>query len=543
MVSTQKFSTYLRKPYDLDAEAEQDLREVVKKYPYFNNAWLLLARALQNQNSPLFDDSLKQAGMYAGDRALLYKLVNIDVPETEEPVNEVQAKEVAAITTVTTPKEIEPAPESEIIAETAPTAEIAAIETTPEKPNIVALPSNASEEDKVVSAYNEIFGGDANTESNVSNEFEQFDINEPFYPNQKAEETEEEEEEFLLAVDEPQLLETPEIAVPKVENAHQIETETPATTSEEEFELQLGEHLDTDHDGIIAPKPSPETSEEALELAIADKVAETKANTSEDEKETPVAENLDTVQDEITAQKLATETAEEDLKLALAAIEATPTQEVEEEKIIDTAQAEEPRHEIETPIAFKLDRKPAAPVVQPVEENKAEEIKVEETRVEENTIPENTVEETKEIETTTQENILVPAGDFYEWLAHLENPTPTTEKKNEVNEVMVAAPTAEIIETPPAPKKTSVDEIIERFITIQPRISRPKVEFFNPTQKAKESDTEADDLATETLARIYRTQKLYDKATEVYQKLLRIHPEKAAEYETKIAEIELEKGK
>jgi len=84
LVNPQQVSSYIRKPYALDKEAEVQLREIIKEYPYFNNAWLLLARCLHNQNNPKFQETLKQASMYGGNRALLYKLVNVDAGEADE---------------------------------------------------------------------------------------------------------------------------------------------------------------------------------------------------------------------------------------------------------------------------------------------------------------------------------------------------------------------------------------------------------------------------------------------------------------------------
>ena len=58
------------------------------------------------------------------------------------------------------------------------------------------------------------------------------------------------------------------------------------------------------------------------------------------------------------------------------------------------------------------------------------------------------------------------------------------------------------------------EELLDKFIADEPRMSKPKQEFFSPTKKAKESLEENGDLITETLAKIYVLQKKYSKAIE-----------------------------
>ncbi|MDL5049872.1 hypothetical protein QQ054_28065 [Oscillatoria amoena NRMC-F 0135] len=51
-----------------------------------------------------------------------------------------------------------------------------------------------------------------------------------------------------------------------------------------------------------------------------------------------------------------------------------------------------------------------------------------------------------------------------------------------------------------------------------------------------------DDLATETLAKIYRSQNLVERAMDVYVRLMAKYPEKAAEYQKAIDEMIDEEG-
>lgn len=83
-------------------------------------------------------------------------------------------------------------------------------------------------------------------------------------------------------------------------------------------------------------------------------------------------------------------------------------------------------------------------------------------------------------------------------------------------------------------KKT---DIIDRFLANQPRISKPKAEFFSPTKAAKVSISESDDLVSETLAKIYVQQGNFHKALKAYESLFLQNPEKSTYFAARIKEI------
>lgn len=82
-------------------------------------------------------------------------------------------------------------------------------------------------------------------------------------------------------------------------------------------------------------------------------------------------------------------------------------------------------------------------------------------------------------------------------------------------------------------------QLIDRFIEVQPSISRPeKNDFHNPHKDAVDSTIDEDDFfVTETLAQIHKQQGNINKAKEIYQKLILKNPEKSTYFAAQIQEL------
>lgn len=88
-----------------------------------------------------------------------------------------------------------------------------------------------------------------------------------------------------------------------------------------------------------------------------------------------------------------------------------------------------------------------------------------------------------------------------------------------------------------SPVKAVQNELIDRFIEIQPSISKPTAEFYSPSKKAKESLDESKMPVSETLAKIYEAQGNYPKAIHVYHQLILNNPEKKSLFAPRIEEL------
>jgi hypothetical protein len=90
-------------------------------------------------------------------------------------------------------------------------------------------------------------------------------------------------------------------------------------------------------------------------------------------------------------------------------------------------------------------------------------------------------------------------------------------------------------------KKTEPDEkLIDRFLKDNPKISNtgpiiPEINYDNADED--DTPTENDEFITETLARIYIKQGLYQKAINAFQKLTLKYPEKSVYFARQIEEV------
>jgi len=74
-MNAQQFYQYIEHPEKLGIHEEVQLRGMLKEYPYFQSAHLLLTKCLKNMDNYTFEKQLKTAAIFASNRAVLYQLL------------------------------------------------------------------------------------------------------------------------------------------------------------------------------------------------------------------------------------------------------------------------------------------------------------------------------------------------------------------------------------------------------------------------------------------------------------------------------------
>ena len=136
----------------------------------------------------------------------------------------------------------------------------------------------------------------------------------------------------------------------------------------------------------------------------------------------------------------------------------------------------------------------------------------------------NSVDKSTNDQFETNEN-----HSFSDWMTKLAS--------SDVNSIQIVG---EKKEKKPSKKQKSDKnfDLISDFIENEPRISKPNEKSENQIDISKGSLTEDVGCMSETLAEIYIKQKLFDKATSVYEKLMLKNPEKNIYFASQLKRIE-----
>jgi tetratricopeptide (TPR) repeat protein len=87
-MTRQQLEKYMAEPGTLDEQSLPELIELAREFPYFQTAWMLIAKNLKNIDHLKFPHILRTASAYAGDRKVLKRLIDFNA----ENINKLQSE-------------------------------------------------------------------------------------------------------------------------------------------------------------------------------------------------------------------------------------------------------------------------------------------------------------------------------------------------------------------------------------------------------------------------------------------------------------------
>ena len=162
----------------------------------------------------------------------------------------------------------------------------------------------------------------------------------------------------------------------------------------------------------------------------------------------------------------------------------------------------------------------------------------------------------KPIPSVTKQEEIIPLADvppapiisneehsFTEWLKAITAGTQSIVNTSilEAEKIHTLSSIPPDTNTKPQPSNVpEFESVLDKFIRENPRMSRPKAEFYSPVNMAKQSVEDNDAFVTETLANVYYKQGHYKKAIKAYEKLCLIYPHKMSYFAGLIQKIKTE---
>ncbi len=90
-------------------------------------------------------------------------------------------------------------------------------------------------------------------------------------------------------------------------------------------------------------------------------------------------------------------------------------------------------------------------------------------------------------------------------------------------------------------EKSHQRDLVDRFISLEPNITRGKASEYAPGNIAKDSLEEDFSFVTETMAQLYARQGKMDKARKAYKKLIELYPEKSIYFAAQLKNLDKNK--
>lgn len=473
-MTKEQFITLLQSPATINLNLIKGLEEITERFPYFQNAHLLLAKQYQGHQNIRYESYLRKAAAYASDRKVLYELINM---EPGKVIHMERQEEVPVETKLNDAviSETKFTREPEIVSE-----KIIHQEIVPEK-----ITQDELVTEKISATENII-------ENNIPEEIKNENVTEDIH-----------QEEIIHEWPEDKNL----VAEPTEEIA-----ETTISRSSINDHPAKETHL---HDALKNDEAENEITKEEVQEIPAEAKIITPQQPYEEVQEKPVEENIIVHQKpEESIPSPQEKTAPDPKEIIAQRLRELEARTTPVEKTVETEKPEV-EEESEIPISQVSVEEP--------------EIIADEPETEEPLFTRIRKEEREPRQPRDPELRVVEQHSFLEWLKIKDLPVIPAENVSEYFN-------REELNIPETDKRG--DRLIDQFIKTEPRIVAARSEFYSPGNMARQSAIDHEDLISETLARIYAQQGNIPKAIDAYNRLSLKMPEKSSYFAALIKELE-----